>query len=218
LNSVASRAKRLIDVAIATVLLVAALPLIVVIGALLRAATGEGPLLRQQRAGLGGAPFSLLKLRTMTEGHDINGRLLPDEQRTPTLGRWIRALSIDELPQLVNVLRGEMSLVGPRPLPVQYYRLFTESERVRLMVRPGLTGWAQIHGRHRLAMSARLALDVWYVHNWSLRMDLAILLKTIRYVAARPDIHTINPSALDARDFATPYYEFLDAERRRSDS
>jgi sugar transferase EpsL len=141
-----------------------------------------------QRAGWGGRPFTLLKLRTMDDRRDPGGALLPDAQRLTRWGRLLRSTSLDELPQLWNVLRGDMSLVGPRPLPLAYLPRYTAVERRRHQVRPGITGWAQVHGRNALGWDERLAMDVWYVDHRSPSLDLRILGMTIGQVLRRSGI------------------------------
>jgi lipopolysaccharide/colanic/teichoic acid biosynthesis glycosyltransferase len=149
---------------------------------------GRPVLHTSRRAGRHGRPFVLLKLRTMTDQRDATGALLPDEARLTRWGRVLRSTSIDELPQLWNVLRGEMSLVGPRPLPLAYLPRYTPVEARRHEVRPGLTGWAQVHGRNAVAWDERLALDVWYVDHRSLALDLRILGQTVGIVVRRAGI------------------------------
>ena len=174
----ARRGKRLLDVALALALLPPALPLLAA-GALLAAAQNRGPwLFRQARPGRHGRLFTLYKLQTMTDACDAHGQLLPDAERLPPVGRWLRATSLDELPQLWNVLRGDLSLVGPRPLLPQYLPLYSPRQARRHLVRPGLTGWAQVHGRNALSWEEKFALDGWYVEHLSLALDLKILGRT----------------------------------------
>ena len=152
---------------------------------------------RQTRPGLQGRPFTLYKFRTMTDERDDAGNLLPDGQRLTKLGRFLRSTSLDELPQLFNVLKGEMSIVGPRPLYMKYLSYYTEHEKKRHAVRPGITGWAQIHGRNHLPWDERLALDVWYAENRTFRLDLEILVKTfwqvIRKEGVAPNTDEVEP-------------------------
>jgi lipopolysaccharide/colanic/teichoic acid biosynthesis glycosyltransferase len=145
-------------------------------------------LFRQARLGRAEVPFTLVKLRTMTDATGPDGVLLPDGDRLTPLGRFLRSTSLDELPELWNVLRGEMSLVGPRPLPVTYRHRYTVAERRRHELRPGITGWAQVNGRNALAWDERLALDVWYVDHRSTRLDLQILVRTLLAVVRRGGI------------------------------
>ena len=170
--------KRLLDVALAAPLLLLSLPLLA--GAALLAAGGNrgGWLFRQQRPGRHGRLFTLYKIKTMTDAHDAAGHLLPDAQRLPGWGRWLRRTSLDELPQLWNVLRGDLSLVGPRPLLPAYLPRYSPTQARRHEVRPGLTGWAQVNGRNALSWEEKFALDVWYVDNMSLGLDLLILART----------------------------------------
>lgn len=143
---------------------------------------GRPVLFHQRRAGLDGRPITIAKLRTMTDHRDDSGKLLADDERLTALGRRLRRSSLDELPQLWTVLKGDMSLVGPRPLPTAYVDRYSAEQRRRLDVKPGITGWSQIHGRNALSWPDKLALDVWYVDNVSLRLDLRILRRTIRAV------------------------------------
>jgi lipopolysaccharide/colanic/teichoic acid biosynthesis glycosyltransferase len=171
--------KRLLDVAAAASLLVLTAPLQALCILAVRLLMGGPSIFRQVRPGKGDAPFVLFKLRTMTNATGAEGRLLPDEERTTRLGRLLRRWSLDELPQLVNVLRGEMSLVGPRPLLLDYLDRYTPRQRLRHAVQPGITGWAQIRGRNLLDWEERFELDVDYVENWSLAFDLRILAETV---------------------------------------
>lgn len=180
--------KRVIDVAGAGVGLAAAAPVLAVVAVMVRKDLGSPVLFRQARAGKDGEIFTLLKFRTMRDARDPAGRPRPDAERLTALGRWLRASSLDELPQLVNVLRGDMSLVGPRPLLPQYLPRYSPEQARRHQVPPGLTGWAQIKGRNALAWEDKLALDVWYVDHWSLGLDLRILLATVGKVLARSGV------------------------------
>ncbi len=171
--------KRLFDILVAATLLLLTLPLTLATALAVRLALGDPVLLRQTRPGKGGIPFLFFKFRTMTEERDGAGRLLPDERRLTPFGRWLRATSLDELPQLVNVLKGDMSLVGPRPLLMEYISLYSPQQARRHEVRPGITGWAQVNGRNALSWEERFRLDVWYVDHRSLQLDLRILLLTV---------------------------------------
>ena len=174
--------KRLLDVLLALVLLVCSLPLQLA-GALLLAVAQRGQVwFVQQRPGLQGKPFRLLKFKTMADLYDDRGQLLPDAQRLTKAGTFIRRLSLDELPQLWNVLAGDMSLVGPRPLLMEYLPLYSPEQWQRHLVRPGITGWAQINGRNATTWPERLAHDVWYVRHLSFRLDLKILMQTVGLV------------------------------------
>jgi lipopolysaccharide/colanic/teichoic acid biosynthesis glycosyltransferase len=180
--------KRLFDVTVAALALaVLALPLLVLALAVW-AFLGRPVLFIQPRAGLHGRPFNLVKFRTMREALDSGGNPLPDEERLTRFGRFLRASSLDELPELWNVLTGEMSLVGPRPLLMEYLPLYTPEQMRRHEVRPGITGWAQVRGRNALSWEERFRLDVWYVDHGTFLMDLKILLLTLRRVIARDGI------------------------------
>jgi sugar transferase EpsL len=158
------------------------------IAVLVRVLLGAPVLFRQQRPGYKGRPFHLYKFRTMTNARDAAGRLLPDRERLTPFGRFLRSLSLDELPEMFNILRGEMSFVGPRPLLMEYLPLYNAEQRRRHDVVPGVTGWAQIHGRNALDWPSRFALDVWYVEHWSLWLDVRILLMTLWKVLLREGI------------------------------
>jgi sugar transferase EpsL len=177
--------KRIVDVVGAAVGLVVLSPVLGVIAVLVRWKLGSPVLFRQTRPGLHGQPFELIKFRTMTDARGPDGELLPDVDRLPPVGRWLRATSLDELPELVNVLRGDMSLVGPRPLLMEYLGLYTTEQARRHEVRPGLTGWSQVNGRNAPSWADKLAMDVWYVDHRSLWLDLRILARTVASVVAR---------------------------------
>jgi lipopolysaccharide/colanic/teichoic acid biosynthesis glycosyltransferase len=153
-------------------------------------------LFKQVRPGLGGETFTIYKFRTMRPPEAGEIWYLTDEERITPLGRFLRASSLDELPELWNVVRGDMSLVGPRPLLTEYLDCYTTEQRRRHLVRPGITGWAAVNGRNRISFEERLALDVWYVDNWSLRLDLRILARTVAQVARRTDVSTCEDLAL----------------------
>ena len=174
--------KRALDLALAGVGIVLAAPVLLLVGVTIRLAMGPPVLFVQERTGRGGRPFRLYKFRTMRPAPAPELEVATDAQRLTGLGRWLRRWSLDELPQLWNVCTGEMSLVGPRPLPVRYLPRYSPREARRHEVRPGLTGWAQIHGRNAQTWPERLALDVWYVDHRSLRLDLAILARTVGQV------------------------------------
>jgi sugar transferase EpsL len=177
--------KRVLDVFGAGIGLVLSAPLMFVIAIAIRATMGGPVLFRQRRAGYRESPFSCIKFRTMTDERGEDGELLAEELRTPRLGLFLRTASLDELPQFWNILRGDLSFVGPRPLFERYIPYYTPEERRRHSVRPGLTGWAQIHGRRNLGWNQRLALDVWYVDNISFWVDLRILACTFFVVLTR---------------------------------
>jgi lipopolysaccharide/colanic/teichoic acid biosynthesis glycosyltransferase len=179
-----ARGKRLFDTVAAALLIVLLLPVFGLLAIVVRVCLGRPILFRQQRPGLNGRLFEVLKFRTMTEQNGPDGRPLPDLERRNPLGDVLRAMSLDELPQLFNVLRGEMSLVGPRPLLPEYLPLYSPRDNRRHDVRPGITGLAQTRGRNATTWRTRLALDAWYVDHVSWRLDLAILVWTIRSVAS----------------------------------
>ena len=176
------RIKRALDIAVALPALIVAAPVAAVVAAAVRIALGTPILFRQTRPGLGARPFVMYKFRTMREPRPGERREHSDAARLTPLGRFLRRTSLDELPELWNVLRGDMSLVGPRPLLMQYVPFFSERERLRFTVRPGITGWAQISGRNALSWDDRLARDVWYVEHRSIALDLAILVRTVAVV------------------------------------
>ena len=180
--------KRLIDVVVSGAALVALSPVLLVLAVAIRSTLGSPVLFRQVRPGFKGKPFTMLKFRTMRETRDINGNSLPDEQRLFPFGRWLRSTSLDELPALWCVLRGDMSLVGPRPLLAEYLPLYTREQARRHDVRPGITGWAQVNGRNALSWPERFALDVWYVDHHSLRLDFRILWVTLLKVFTQEGI------------------------------
>ncbi len=171
--------KRLFDLLTAGLLLVLLSPLLAVLALLVRAAHGTPVLFRQQRPGYKGRPFTLYKFRTMTNRTGPDGNLLPDAERLTRLGRFLRAASLDELPELFNVLRGEMSLVGPRPLLMQYLERYSPEQMRRHDVHPGVTGWAQVNGRNAITWEQKFALDLWYVDHWSFWLDIKILFLTL---------------------------------------
>ena len=180
--------KRLLDFATALVTLVVLSPLIAVIALLVRSKLGSPILFKQERPGLRGQPFTLIKFRTMLNARDATGALRPDAERLTDFGRWLRSTSQDELPELWNELKGDMSLVGPRPLLMQYLPLYSAEQARRHDVRPGITGWAQINGRNAISWDQKFALDVWYVDHWSLALDAKILGSTVASIFSRHGI------------------------------
>lgn len=180
--------KRVFDAAAATVLLVLLSPLLLVVALTVRLFIGTPVLFRQHRPGRQALPFVLLKFRTMTNERGMNGDLLPDRDRLPGIGRTLRSLSLDELPELWNVVKGEMSLVGPRPLLMEYLPLYSAEQARRHEVRPGITGWAQVNGRNASTWQRRFAFDVWYVDHMSMWLDVRILVKTVTSVVLREGI------------------------------
>ena len=180
--------KRGFDLIASAMALVVLSPVLALITLLVVATHGWPVLFRQQRPGLRARPFMLLKFRTMTNARDAAGNLLPDSQRLTGIGRFLRATSLDELPELFNVLRGDMSLVGPRPLLMQYLERYTPEQARRHEVKPGITGWAQINGRNALAWEEKFAYDIWYVQNVSFWIDVKILALTVWKVIKREGI------------------------------
>jgi len=163
-------------------------PLLIILAVIIRLKMGKPVLFRQQRPGLGGEGFVIYKFRTMTDQADKSGQFLPDEKRLPALGRLLRSTSLDELPELFNVLKGDMSIVGPRPLMMKYLNRYTPEQARRHEVKPGITGWAQINGRNAISWEDKFKLDVWYVDNWSVMLDIKIILKSIWMVITRQGI------------------------------
>jgi len=180
--------KRLFDLFLTLPGLIFLLPVLMVTVFLVRVKLGRPVLFKQQRPGLGGRPFWLLKFRTMTDARGADGVLLPDAVRLTRFGRFLRASSLDELPELFNVLKGDMSLVGPRPLLMQYLGRYTPEQARRHEVKPGITGWAQVNGRNAITWEEKFKLDVWYVDNWSLWLDIKIIAMTIWKILKREGI------------------------------
>lgn len=180
--------KRMMDIAAALLVLLVFSPVIVIIIPVILLDTGFPVFFKQQRPGLNEKPFILLKFRTMKNIYHDNGSPLPDEQRITPVGKWLRKLSLDELPQFVNVLKGEMSLVGPRPLLMEYLPLYNPRQKRRHEVKPGITGWAQVNGRNDLDWKEKFEMDLWYIDNWSLALDLKILFITFIKVLKREGI------------------------------
>ncbi|MGG4489215.1 sugar transferase [Metabacillus idriensis] len=174
--------KKIFDITLAFFALIILFIAIIVIAILVKYKIGSPVIFKQVRPGLNKKPFSLYKFRTMTDEKDENGFLLSDEERITSFGLFLRKYSLDELPQLFNVLKGELSLVGPRPLLMEYLPLYTEEQAKRHLVRPGITGWAQINGRNAISWEKKFDLDVWYVNNQSVLLDMKILLLTIKKV------------------------------------
>ncbi|MFL6845443.1 MAG: sugar transferase [Allosphingosinicella sp.] len=181
-------AKRPLDLLLSGLALIVLAPVLAIVALGVAVALGRPVLFRQVRAGLGGQPFELIKFRTMLDRADADGRPLPDSERLTGFGRFLRATSLDELPELWNVLRGDMSLVGPRPLLMHYLPLYSPEEARRHEVRPGLTGWVAVNGRNAIGWPEKLALDVWYVDNRSFGLDLKILLMTVAKVVSRSGV------------------------------
>lgn len=193
--------KRLFDFIIVLVVLILIWPILLIIGIWLHFANhGAGAFFLQERPGKNGKIFKVIKFKTMTDERDSSGNLLSDEQRLTPIGRFIRSTSIDELPQLINVLKGDMALIGPRPLLVQYLPLYTAEQARRHEVRPGITGWAQCHGRNSISWQEKFKLDVWYVDHVSLVVDLKIVFITIKKVLFREDINSSTSATMELFD------------------
>jgi sugar transferase EpsL len=180
--------KRVVDIVGASVGIILFAPVMLVVALLVLLTMGRPVLFRQQRPGLRGKPFTLYKFRTMRDARSASGELLPDELRLTTFGKWLRSTSLDELPELFNVLKGEMSLVGPRPLLMEYLPRYSPEQARRHEVKPGITGWAQVNGRNALTWEEKFRMDVWYVDHWNLWLDMKILLLTIWKVLKREGI------------------------------
>jgi len=188
--------KRLFDILVSTLLIALLLPIIILVFVLIRVNMGSPVLFRQIRPGLKGQLFTVYKFRTMSEELDAAGNALPDGQRLTSLGLFMRKTSLDEIPQLFNVLTGDMSLVGPRPLLVEYLPLYSPEQARRHLVRPGITGWAQVHGRNTISWQDKFSLDVWYVENASFLLDIKILCMTALKVLRRDGINATNADTI----------------------
>ena len=184
--------KRLFDVVLAFIGLIVLSPVLLIVSLLVREKLGGPVFFTQTRPGLNGKPFKMIKFRTMKNGVDKNGNPLPDAERMTDFGRLLRSTSLDELPELWNVLKGDMSLVGPRPLLMQYLPLYSREQNRRHEVKPGVTGWAQVNGRNSLSWDDKFKLDTWYVDNRSLLLDVKILFLTVKKVIARDGISQVN--------------------------
>ena len=180
--------KRCLDAILALILIILLSPLLAVLWVMVRLRLGSPALFKQERPGLHGSVFLLYKFRSMTEKRDGAGNLLPDQERLTKFGKLLRQASLDELPELFNILKGDMSFVGPRPLLVRYLPRYSTEQARRHEVRPGLTGWAQVNGRNAVTWEEKFKLDVWYVDNWCLWLDLKILIKTVAVVLKRDGI------------------------------
>lgn len=191
--------KRTFDLAVSISALIILFPVLIIIGCLIHRKMGGNVLFRQRRPGLGGRPFNIIKFKTMSDAKDENNKLLPDSERLTGLGRILRSTSLDELPELVNVIFGDMSLVGPRPLLMQYLERYSPEQARRHNVRPGITGWAQINGRNAISWEDKFKLDVWYVDNHNLLLDLKILFMTVARVFKREGIS--QPGEATAKEF-----------------
>ena len=189
--------KRTFDILVCLAALLLLWPVLLVLAVLVRVKLGRPVLFRQQRPGLHGRPFTMLKFRTMTDARDTQGNLLPDGERLSSFGRSLRSTSLDELPELINVLAGDMSLVGPRPLLMRYLDRYTPEQMRRHEVRPGITGWAQVNGRNAITWDQKFALDIWYVDHHSLRLDMRILWLTVRNVLRREGISQAGEATME---------------------
>ena len=184
--------KRFFDFGIALIALICISPILLVVAIWLHFANkGAGAFFTQERPGKDGKIFKVIKFKTMTDERDANGNLLPDEARLTKVGKFVRSTSIDELPQLINVLKGDMALIGPRPLLVQYLPLYSREQARRHEVRPGISGWAQCHGRNAISWTEKFKLDVWYVDHVSLMTDLKVIFITIKKVLFKEDINQV---------------------------
>ena len=193
--------KRFFDILISFTALVCLSPVLVVVTIWLHFANkGAGAFFLQERPGKNAKIFKIIKYKTMTDERDANGNLLPDAERLTKVGRFVRSTSIDELPQLINVLKGDMSLIGPRPLLIEYLPLYSATQARRHEVRPGITGWAQVNGRNAISWQKRFELDVWYVDNLSLLTDIKIIFITIKKVLYRSNISSSTSATMEAFD------------------
>jgi sugar transferase EpsL len=190
--------KRLFDTLIAFIGIIILSPLLLILIFLVRMKMGSPVLYKQIRPGIYGAPFIMLKFRTMSSQHDADGQLLPDEQRLTSFGTFLRSTSLDELPELWNVLKGDMSLVGPRPLLMEYLPLYSPEQDRRHEVRPGITGWAQVNGRNSLSWDDKFKLDIWYVDNQNMWLDIKILFMTAQKVLIRDGITAEGEATMSA--------------------
>lgn len=190
--------KRTIDILASSIGLLLLSPILVIVAILVRIKLGAPIFFTQDRVGKDGKIFKMIKFRTMLDATDKWGEPLPDEERLTSFGKLLRSTSLDELPELINVLKGDMSLVGPRPLLVKYIELYSEEQWRRHLVRPGITGWAQVNGRNSITWKKKFELDVWYVDNISIFIDFKILFKTILKVVQREDINQCDNQTMEA--------------------
>ncbi len=190
--------KRIIDFSIALIALLVIWPILLIVAIWLHFANkGAGAFFFQERPGLHGKIFKIIKYKTMTDERDAEGNLLPDKDRLTAVGKFVRKTSIDELPQLINVLKGDMALIGPRPLLAQYLPLYSKEQMRRHDVRPGISGWAQCHGRNQISWTERFKFDVWYVDHLSLVTDLKVIFITIKKVLFREDINSDSDATME---------------------
>ena len=200
--------KRFLDISISAVALVLFAPVLFIVSWKIAKKLGTPIFFKQTRPGLNGKPFQMIKFRTMLDAVDEDGNPLPDDQRMTSFGKFLRSTSLDELPELWNVLRGDMSLVGPRPLLMEYLPLYNDEQRRRHEVRPGITGWAQINGRNALSWEERFKLDIWYVENQSFMLDMKILFLTVKKVLLRDGISADGEATMSK--FTGPDYKVKD--------
>lgn len=201
--------KRFLDILLSLIALIVLSPLMLVVAILIRIKLGGPVIFCQERPGKNERIFKLYKFRTMTNARDKNGNLLPDEKRLTKFGKLLRSTSLDELPELWNILKGDMSIVGPRPLLVKYLPLYNEEQKHRHDVRPGLTGWAQVHGRNLTSWEDRFKHDVWYVHSISFAVDVRIILLTVKCVFAREGVSSDTCVTMEEFKKTTPKKEEL---------
>ena len=193
--------KRVFDFCISLIALISISPILMVVTIWLHFANkGAGAFFFQERPGKNGKIFKVIKYKTMTDERDADGNLLPDEVRLTKVGKFVRSTSIDELPQLFNVLKGDMALIGPRPLLVQYLPLYSKEQARRHEVRPGISGWAQCHGRNAISWTEKFKLDVWYVDHCTLLTDIKVIIITIKNVLMRKDINSATSATMEAFD------------------
>jgi undecaprenyl phosphate N,N'-diacetylbacillosamine 1-phosphate transferase len=191
--------KRIIDITLSLIGFIVISPIFIIVWVWLTIANkGAGALFFQERPGKDEKIFKVIKFKTMTDERDASGKLLPDAERLTKVGRFVRSTSLDEIPQLINVIKGDMSLIGPRPLLVQYLPLYNEYQKRRHEVRPGITGWAQVNGRNAISWEQKFEYDVWYVDHVSLSLDFKILMKTIQKVFKREGINSDSNTTMEA--------------------
>ena len=189
--------KRIFDFFVALISFLLLLPLSIPVYIILFIVNGGSPIFYQLRPGVDGKIFKIFKFKTMTDKRDVNGELLPDAMRLTKVGVFIRKTSIDEIPQLLNVIKGDMSLIGPRPLLPEYLQLYSEEQQQRHLVRPGITGWAQVNGRNAISWNDKSKFDVWYVHNLTFWLDLRIILMTIKKIVIKEGITSETSSTME---------------------
>ena len=206
--------KRLLELTLTLLALIILLPLFAIVALCVRSLIGSPVLFIQSRPGLQGKPFKLFKFRTMTNAHGRYGELLPDADRLTSFGRFLRGTSMDELPELFNVLKGDMSLVGPRPLLMQYLNRYTPEQARRHEVKPGITGWAQVNGRNAITWAEKFKLDVWYVDNQSLWLDIKIIFLTILKIFKREGINQTGQATMEEFRGSSGSQEMSEIKRR----